>query len=1045
MFKRAYITLIALFSIFLAHAQLQVRNYFSLTGKKDISIKVITQNLSGEILFGTNEGLYIFDGINSKTFIENEQRLNQEITALFVDDQSRVWIGIKGGKVYTYYKGKLDSVNFGKSENSSNVTGFLQNNQGILIGTYGNGVYALKNNLLQHYTQENGLSDNVIYSMAADELNNIWCGTDAGINVIVDPFGNAKFDLFANKNGLPDNIVRHLKLINNKLLVSMQDSGICFIDINQNRIERLPFVRDWKEGTVLQADQIDKNKYILVTEKKGLFQIINGIFYHYNYEELTQSSSINSVYIDHTKQIWLAGKKGLCQYAEKRFNVINKAKGLSEEKILALAVDDNNNVWIGTTMGISKIENIEGGDLKETKIASLDKFTISSATKAPDGNIWFGTYGNGIVIMSAESNNNVVLNSKDDQLPNDNISSIYFANDTTVFVSTLGGGLIKVHVELKGQAKLFKVVKNYTQANDGLGNDYVYNVITDRKGKLFVATDGGGLDVLENGKFVDLAKKHHLRSNTFYSICCDKNNNIWASSSAEGIVKYNGKDIQIFNQKNGIRDLQPQQMLVIKNYLYLINSKGIDKINIETGEVSYCDLIDKDFEPNLNAVCKFRNKILFGTNLGILIYRTDKTKIDSIKPRALITDLLINYKPQNIDSLYEFQHTQNNVSLSFKGVWLKNPEKLTFRYRLNGLESEWSYADEAKVVNYNNLSPGNYNFIVQVKNDEDVWSDPETYSFIILSPIWQRWWFWPIIILLIVVGGYSFVKYRLKVLHRENLILEQKVVLRTKEIEKQRKIIEEKNKDITDSIAYARKIQDAILPNKAFIHQHIPHSFVLYLTKDIVSGDFYFFTHFDNFSIIAAIDCTGHGVPGAFMSLIGYNQLNYIINENKITNPADILFELNKGVISVIHKNESESKDGMDVAICKINHHDLSLEYAGAMRPLWIVNQNELTEIKADKIPIGTKQEHRELEIKYTTHVIKHDPNNHFYIFTDGYADQFGGEKEKKFSTGKFKDLLIKNYGLNFTEQEQNIKETHFTWKGKCEQVDDILVIGFKL
>ncbi|MEI6022020.1 MAG: two-component regulator propeller domain-containing protein, partial [Bacteroidota bacterium] len=592
---------------------------------------------------------------------------------------------------------------FRKSDNTANVTSFIQSNQGILIGTYGNGVYALQQNNIQHFTQENGLSDNVIYSMAADELNNVWCGTDAGINEIIDPFGKAKFDLFANKNGLPDNIVRHLKLINNKLLVSMQDSGICFIDINQNRIERLPFIKDWKEGTILQADQIDKNKFIMVTEKKGLYQIINGIFYHYNYDELTQSSSINSVYIDHTKQIWLAGKKGLSQYAEKRFNVINKAKGLSEEKILALAVDDNNNVWIGTTMGISKIENIEGGDLKETKIQDLDKFTISSATKAPDGNIWFGTYGNGIVIMSAESSHNVVLNSKDDQLPNDNISSIYFANDTTVFVSTLGGGLIKVHVELNGNAKLFKVVKNYTQAKDGLGNDYVYNVITDRNGKLFVATDGGGLDVLEKGKFVDLAKKHRLRSNTFYSLCCDKNNNIWASSNVEGIIKYDGTKIQIFNQKNGIRDLQPQQMLVLKDYLYLINSKGIDKINIETGEVSYCDLIDKDFEPNLNAVYKFRNKILFGTNLGILVYRTDKTKLDSIKPRALITTLLINYKPQSIDSMFEFQYTQNNVSLSFKGVWLKNPEKLYFRYRLNGMEVDWLYSDEAKVVNYNNL------------------------------------------------------------------------------------------------------------------------------------------------------------------------------------------------------------------------------------------------------------------------------------------------------------------------------------------------------
>ena len=258
-----------------------------------------------------------------------------------------------------------------------------------------------------------------------------------------------------------------------------------------------------------------------------------------------------------------------------------------------------------------------------------------------------------------------------------------------------------------------------------------------------------------------------------------------------------------------------------------------------------------------------------------------------------------------------------------------------------------------------------------------------------------------------------------------------------------RKIIVQKNKDITDSIFYAKKIQHAILPAIPLIRRYIPESFVLYMTKDIVSGDFFWFGHFEDYSIIAAIDCTGHGVPGAFMSLIGYSALNRIVNEQKIHEPSKILEALNHGVISILHKNDSESKDGMDIAICKIEHNTKTVHYAGAMRPLWLVNGNDFTEIRADKIPIGTKPSDREGGIKYTTHEIKPKKGDRFYIFTDGYADQFGGEKDKKYSTSRFKTFLASLQSETMAAQEDKLRQEHLTWKGVHEQVDDILVIGF--
>ena len=1138
-------------------------------------MQVMYQDLSGFVWLGTSEGVFQFDGKTAKAFTGIQNTSLKDVSAIYVDLHETIWLGTKRGMVYRQFKDRhCDSLVFGKDGNQSRITSFYELQNCICIGTYGNGLFVVRAQGLFHFNSENGLSDDVIYKITGDKNNTIWCGTDAGISELSNLLNNTSTYIISNKNGLPDNIVRDLTYDNQRLLIAMQDSGVCYYNIAAKKIEKPVFFSNWSLGAVLNVGQQNPNKQIIATEKNGLIQFDNGILSKYNYDDYLQVGSINQLMIDNAKQIWIASNKGITQLSEKRFHLVDAAEGLADDKVLALAIDNDNAVWIGTTKGISRIETDVDGKFQFTKVQDLSKYTISCATKAPDGNIWFGTYGNGIIILSSETKNSVIINSAEDQLPNDNISNIYFSDRHTVFISTLGGGLVKAMVDLEGTAKIFKIEKTYTEA-DGLGNSYIYSSVSTKDGKIYVATDGGGLQVLDKNRFINLTKTFRYESSSIYNLCVDKNNNIWATSNANGILKYDGKKMIAFGQTQGLRDLQPQQLIAVDDYIYAFNSRGIDKINCKTNEVSYADIMDADLEPNLNAVYFSNNRIYSGTGKGLLIYRTNKEQSDSVKPIVYIKSLQINYKPFTLDSIFEFSYKQNNISIGFDGIWLKNPDKLYFRYRLNGLEENWLYSDEGKIVNYNNLDPGNYTFIVQAKNEEDVWSEPQGYAFIIQTPIWKRWWFWVLSLSALIIAVYLFLHYRLKALHRENMLLEKKVAERTEHIARQSKIIEEKNKeleqlslvasktdnvvlimdadgkleyvnesfvrlnkmdihelkakfgetifelsnnqnireliadavknkrsvsyeslnqkiadgsqtwesstltpifdeqgklkkliiidtdvtqrkrqeqviiqknkDITDSISYARKIQQAILPSDVLIKKHIPQSFVLYLTKDIVSGDFYWFSHFEEFSIIAAVDCTGHGVPGAFMSLIGYNILNRVVNENKITDPKEILLHLNNGVLGVLHKNQSESKDGMDIAICKINHPTNILEYAGAMRPLWVVRDGELTEVKADKIPIGTKQKDREAEIKYTTHIIQSHPNETYYIFTDGYADQFGGEKDKKFSTGKFKDLLINNAGLEMAEQEKNIKTAHNLWKGENEQVDDILIIGFKI
>ncbi|MDO9184715.1 MAG: tetratricopeptide repeat protein [Bacteroidia bacterium] len=275
--------------------------------------------------------------------------------------------------------------------------------------------------------------------------------------------------------------------------------------------------------------------------------------------------------------------------------------------------------------------------------------------------------------------------------------------------------------------------------------------------------------------------------------------------------------------------------------------------------------------------------------------------------------------------------------------------------------------------------------------------------------------------------------------------------------------IESKNKDISDSINYSKRIQDASLAPKELKYKLFPDAFVLFKPKDIVSGDFYWYAEKDGKRLIASCDCTGHGVPGALMSMIGNNILNQIVNEKGITSPDEILNNLHKEVRKALkQEDQGATRDGMDIALISFNS-ETEIEYAGAQRPLWIINKmdngeliidnenpqqlqtinHQLIEIKPDKFSIGGHQS--ETERKFTKHNISLSKGDCIYIFSDGFVDQFGGNEGRKFMSKRLKDLLLANYSTPMLEQENRLIKTFETWKGSREQVDDLLVIGIRI
>ncbi|MBC7863303.1 MAG: tetratricopeptide repeat protein [Bacteroidia bacterium] len=298
-----------------------------------------------------------------------------------------------------------------------------------------------------------------------------------------------------------------------------------------------------------------------------------------------------------------------------------------------------------------------------------------------------------------------------------------------------------------------------------------------------------------------------------------------------------------------------------------------------------------------------------------------------------------------------------------------------------------------------------------------------------------------LILLLFILSRYAIKRKANIALGRKNKdIQDQK-----SRIEEQHRELSEKNKEITESIHYSKRIQQAILPPDSFIKNLIPSSFVLFKPKDIVSGDFYWMEKFGKEIIVAAVDCTGHGVPGAFMSFVAYNLLNEAVNEHGITKPSVILSEMRKGLFKMLHQTSDDAniKDGMDISICSINPTEMNMQFAGAYNPVWIIRNETCIELKADKIPIGAFVDN--VMHPFTNNDFKLEAGDCVYLFSDGYADQFGGPKQKKFKRKKLKELLLSIHTLPPEQQRKKLDDTFMDWKGKLEQVDDVCIIGLKL
>ncbi len=1033
-------------------------------------------------------GLNKFDKKTGKFFAyKNDPQNPNSIASDFVencfeDSKGIIWIATfedyKGGLNYfdretgkfTHYS--TDLLN--KKEGISQILRYIkEDSKGILWIGNGNTIDGLtafdkeKKTVINQYKNnpkdKYSLSNNLVQCIYDDSKGHLWVGTLNGLNILDNNTG--KFTVFKNDpynpTSLSNNCISSLFKDNQGLLwIGTGGGGVNIYAGNNNNF--MVFKNNPKNKKSLNNNTV----YCIQEDSKGVIWMGTGGGGLTNFDKTTDEfNCFNGEIMCRGKKIRIGRISGIQEINERQLWL-----GMPSWRIFSFDRSTHKYDTLPCFKS-DKRDNESCGFIFD--LLADSKKTLWAAT--PDGlfNFNFGV--------------NKIIRYKNDPKNSNSISENFTVNvfedsQNNVWVSSFNTGL-NVYERTTGK---FYCFKNDPKNPNSINNNAVNTMYQAPNGVLWLGTNGGGLNalILQTGKnkftsgyqFYHFTEKDGLPNNVIAGILPDDKGNLWISTN-HGLCK--------FYSSNYLA-------LTVKDYLSKVIS-DIQKNTLERDNPIYKNYDINDGLPSNSfsgAACKTKDGLMyFGSNDGLLCFHPDSIKDNTHKPSVYFTSFKIFEKEFPLDTPIAtkreliLSYKQSFFSFEFVALDYAQPSKNQYAFKMEGFDNKWIEIGNRQFASYTNLDPGEYIFRVKASNNSGIWNEEgASIKIIITPPFWHTKTFYTICILFVIMIVFSYIKWRERKLIVEKKNLEEQVTSRTKDLKEANTEIVQKNTQITDSINYAKRIQQAILPDKNEIYAALPQSFVFYKPKDIVSGDFYFFYHSPALStgegdgscadtlspvgrvgegcFLAAADCTGHGVPGAFMSMIGSEKLHDAVQQNKI--PGEILMLLNKGIKNTLHQSASDesTRDGMDIALVslklkvessesaennsKLITHNFELKYAGANRLIWIIRkgQKEIEEIKATKSAIGGFTENDQY---FETHEIQLPHGDTFYIFTDGYVDQFGGEKGKKFTTKKFKQLLLEIQSLSMQEQEIQLRNVMDAWSLNREQIDDILIIGVRL
>ncbi len=997
-------------------------------------VNCIYETRNQQLLIGTHQGLVIFDRKTekiTKKYTKKEGLSDNVVTSILEDLQGKWWIGTEEGLT------KLDPETqeieiFRHREQNANtlssdrVTAVFLDKWGILwVGTQ-DGLNrfdrSTKSFTVYRHESENStsLSNNEVTSMLEDSYGNFWVSTRYGLNHF-----NPIDENFTQYFPKIDMQINSLDKANITKLYE-DKSGVIWLSTRNRGVHKMVKTRkfyNYKHNPKNPKSLSGNTIRTIYEDASGdtWFGVHNGglcrldretgdftTFLPYPDSEESELNSITAIFEFEPDQFWVGTwGGGVMKFDEKEQKFLHDDRmipydyeNLSNNHIQFIRRDMQDRFWIGTDFGLHLVDT-PNAKTHFFKHNPVDVNSLASGGLQPQGFheerkgiYWLGTWG-GLTRYDEEENKFERLT----QLPNYPIVTIHSRSRDTLCLGTYDGGLILYNIRTKQY-------KNFTDA-DGLPDNTIYSILEDEENSIWMSTNHG-LSKFHphSGTFTNYSSTDGLQGDEFY----------WGAG-------FRGKYGRMyFGGVNGVTVFDPKN---IRDNTY------VPPVMLTHFKKFYQDVPILGQNSPLQQHISWTNQI-------------------------------------------ELQHTDNIISFRFSALDFTDPEKNQYAYKLEGFDEDWIHTDyRNREVTYMNLPPDTYTFRVKGANNDGVWNEKgKALKLIIHPPIWVTWWFrtgaaivGSLLIFIIYKIRMRAITIQKKML--ESLVEERTISLRqanedllqqkeeiaainenlsekSQELLDSKAVIEKKNADITASINYAKRIQQTLLPPMHEIGEELPDFFILFRPRDGVSGDFYWFDKKDDKIILAAVDCTGHGVPGAIMSMIGIEQLTEIINVNQITHADEILDELHQGVRTILRQRETGNRDGMDMALCVINKTTHKMEFAGAKNPLVYVQKGELFRIRGDKYPIGGKQ--LEKRRKFTRHTIDIAEQTVIYLFSDGYQDQFGGKEGMKFMSPKFRNLLLEISIQPMDKQQQILEETLDQWMmQKYKQLDDILVMGVRI
>jgi len=983
------------------------------------ALKDVRANL---MLVGTREGLNFFDPVTEKFSMlqKVEVRLNSHINAIYKMDENNSLIGTEGGLFMLNFLDKTIKNSYFKIEEKVNVKTIEKVNDEVYIGTINKGLWKLnKSNKLEKVQfivpdyLDVPLANLESITHIGSYGGKMYLGTYGfGIYKVDRQFEIESKISFA-KQSEASNYIKDFVIRDNKIFSATSWGVVVYNLLNEN----VDFYTKQETSLALNSNPCNcifsdrENNFWIGTDLGG----VNISFFRsqkfpnstHNFE--TNFTNIYAFSEEKKGSVMLGGVKTFHQLNLETGAVVPHNKSIEDGTVLSIAKESENIYWLGTWG--SGLMRYDKATKKSQSILNSGLGGTILCLKMESENVYAGTVGDGLFKVNLKTSETTQFTDKDG-LPGMSINTIFKDSKGNVWLGLSDRGLVKMDgFDKNGKLKILKTYSNKGKSGE-IASNMVLGINEDKGGNIWAATSTGLSKLLANGSFYNFYSKDGLSNTYLYSILKDSVNNFWMSSNA-GIIRFN--------------PMHAEKEITFKNY------------SIKDG------LVNTEYNSGAAFVSE-SGVMYFGGAKGFNAFRPSAIKDNLHAPEAYVIGYKRGGNDVEVDSLITYKKqltlswSENYFQFELAAMDYSDPGKNKFKYKLEGYDNDWSAPSNVRYVSYTQLPGGEYTFKVKAANNDGIWNDkPFEIKIIVVPPFWKTKTFYAIIIIFGIALIYFYTQYRTKAIKEKNKVLENKVAERTKELE-------EKNRDIMGSITYAKRIQEAILPSKETIYKKLKKVFILYQPKDIVSGDFYWFAEENGSKIFAVVDCTGHGVPGAFMSMIGHNLLHQIVLEKGITDPGEILNNLHKGVQEALRQghNEISTNDGMDVSIIAINDTKKEIKWAGANRPLVMVNKDgELSKLDGNKFPIGGAQ--YDVNRSFTTHAVNPATAAMAYMFSDGYADQFGGEKGKKFMVKRFHELLGGIHLKSAEEQRTELKKHFEDWRANHEQVDDVLIVGIEI